>query len=119
MAKRKAGSELPASHAGYDAPIGIIDRFISVVIPCYNEQDNIRPMYQRLTAVMSRLTHRYELVFVNNGSYDGSAPILAEIASGDRRVSVLTLSRNFGSQGAYTCGLETSRTHPSSFPRLR
>lgn len=105
MARRKARKGAAASQ-GYDAPIGMIDRFISVVIPCYNEQDNIRPMYQRLTAVMSQLTYRYELVFVNNGSYDGSAPILAEIAHADPRVSVLTLSRNFGAQGAYTCGLE-------------
>lgn len=105
MARRKAGKGAAASR-GYDAPIEMIDRSISVVIPCYNEQDNIRPMYQRLTAVMSRLTPRYELIFVNNGSYDGSAPILAEIAHVDPRVSVLTLARNFGSQGAYTCGME-------------
>jgi polyisoprenyl-phosphate glycosyltransferase len=106
MASGKADDGIPASHAGCDAPIGMIDRFISVVIPCYNEQDNIRPMYERLTTVMSRLTSRYELVFVNNGSYDGSAPILAEIACADPRVSVLTLSRNFGAPGAYTSGLE-------------
>ena len=93
MASGKADDGIPASHAGCDASIGMIDRFISVVIPCYNEQDNIRPMYERLTTVMSRLTSRYELVFVNNGSYDGSAPILAEIACADPRVSVLTLSR--------------------------
>lgn len=105
MARRKAGKGATASQ-GYEAPIQMIDRSISVVIPCYNEQDNIRPMYQRLTAVMSRLTPRYELIFVNNGSYDGSAPILAEIAQTDPRVSVVTLSRNFGAQGAYTCGME-------------
>jgi dolichol-phosphate mannosyltransferase len=80
--------------------------YISVVIPCYNEEGNIRPMHERLTKVLSALTSTYEIVFVNNGSYDGSAPIFDDVAAADRHVSVLTLSRNFGSQGAYTSGLD-------------
>lgn len=106
MERRKAENAVAPTHAGYDAPVSRVDRFISVVIPCYNERDNIGPMYQRLTTVMSQLTSRYELIFVNNGSEDDSAPILAELACADQRVSVLTLSRNFGSPGAYTSGLE-------------
>ncbi len=78
--------------------------YISVVIPCYNEQGNIWPMYERLTAALSRVTPTYELIFVNNGSYDGSPELFEELAARDAKVSVLTLSRNFGSQGAYTAG---------------
>jgi polyisoprenyl-phosphate glycosyltransferase len=78
--------------------------FISVVIPCYNEEGNIQAMYDRLTPVLGGLTPTYEIIFVNNGSYDGSADLLDELAARDARVSVLTLSRNFGSQGAYSAG---------------
>jgi dolichol-phosphate mannosyltransferase len=82
-----------------------LDKMVSVVLPCYNEEGNIRPMYQRLTATLAPLVERYEIIFVNNGSYDGSAPIFAALAAEDTHVSVLTLSRNFGAQGAYTSGL--------------
>jgi dolichol-phosphate mannosyltransferase len=78
--------------------------YISVVIPCYNEEGNIQAMYDRLTAVLGSLTPIYEIIFVNNGSYDGSADLLDDLAARDARVSVLTLSRNFGSQGAYSAG---------------
>lgn len=78
--------------------------YVSVVIPCYNEQGNIRPMYERLTAALGPVTPTYELVFVNNGSYDESAGIFDSLALADQRVSIINLSRNFGSQGAYTAG---------------
>ncbi|HZC07584.1 MAG TPA: glycosyltransferase family 2 protein, partial [Ktedonobacterales bacterium] len=78
--------------------------YVSVVVPCYNEQGNIRPMYERLTAALTSITPTYEIIFVNNGSYDHSPEILDEIASRDPRVSVISLSRNFGSQGAYSAG---------------
>lgn len=84
----------------------MIDKTVSVVIPCYNERDNIVPMYQRLTAALRDVTTSYELIFVNNGSYDRSEPIFDQLAAADPRVSVVTLSRNFGAPGAYTCGLE-------------
>jgi polyisoprenyl-phosphate glycosyltransferase len=80
--------------------------YISVVIPCYNEEGNIRPMHERLSNVLRPLTNTFEIIFVNNGSYDGSAPIFDEVAAADSHVSVLTLSRNFGTQGAYTSGME-------------
>ncbi len=78
--------------------------YVSVVVPCYNEEGNIRPMYARLTAALRAVTTNYELIFVNNGSYDESAEIFDELASADQRVSIVNLSRNFGAQGAYTAG---------------
>lgn len=78
--------------------------YVSVVIPCYNEEGNIRPMYERLSAALQQVTPTYEIIFVNNGSYDNSPSIFEELANRDHRVSILTLSRNFGSQGAYTAG---------------
>lgn len=85
----------------------MIDKKISVIIPCYNERDNIINMYERLTKSLKTVTNNYELLFINNGSTDDSNSIFEEIAEKDARVFVIELSRNFGSsQPAYTCGLE-------------
>src|SRR6185312_12320544 len=70
------------------------------------EEGNIQAMYERLSRALAPLTATYEIIFVNNGSYDGSAAIFDALAGADPHVTVLTLSRNFGSQGAYTSGLE-------------
>lgn len=80
---------------------------ISVVIACFNEEDNIIPLYKRLTVVFKKLPYTYELIFVNNGSTDDSDSIFENLAVKDKRVKVIFLSRNFyKSQGAYTAGLD-------------
>lgn len=82
---------------------------IAVVIPCYNEEGNIKPMHDRLSKVFSRLTYNHEFIFVDNGSLDGSAEIFEALAKKDSHVIVLKLSRNFyKSQGAYTAGIDYS-----------
>lgn len=84
----------------------LTERSISIVVPCYNEHENIQALHERTVAVMADVTSDWELVFIDNGSTDASAPMLAELAAQDSRVSVLSLSRNFGSQAAYSSGLE-------------
>ncbi len=84
-------------------------RSISIVVPCYNEQENIRPLYERTAAVMAEVTGDWELVFVDNGSRDDSAGTFADLAAQDLHVVVLSLSRNFGSQAAYSSGIEYAR----------
>jgi len=79
---------------------------LSVVIPVYNEQDNLRVLYSRLLAVLEPLEPGFELIFVNDGSYDGSAAILSELAGSDERVTVVELARNFGHQVAISAGLD-------------
>lgn len=82
---------------------------IAVVIPCYNEQENIVPMHRRLTKVFKSLPYEYEFVFVNNGSTDESERIFTSLVKKDRNTTVIQLSRNFyKSQGAYTAGLDYS-----------
>jgi len=87
----------------------LTDRSISVVVPCYNEQENIRALHERTVAVMGQVTADWELVFVDNGSRDDSRRTFAELAAQDAHVTVLSLSRNFGSQAAYSSGLDYSR----------
>jgi glycosyltransferase involved in cell wall biosynthesis len=84
----------------------MIGESISVVVPCYNEQDNILNMYQRLKNTLEKITTRYEIIYINNGSYDNSEEIFQDLAARDTKVTIITLSRNYGSQNAYTCGME-------------
>lgn len=85
----------------------MIDKKISVIIPCYNEEGNILNMYERLIKVLNPITNNYELVFINNGSTDNSYKIFDYLTEKNPKVTVIELSRNFGSsQPAYTCGLE-------------
>lgn len=76
----------------------------SVVIPIYNEEAVIRTSYARLTEVM-RTLGEYELIFVDDGSADGTLEILRAIAEADKRVKIVSFSRNFGQQEAVSAGL--------------
>ena len=82
---------------------------LSVVVPCYNEQESIGACHQRLTQVLSALGESYEIIYVDDGSHDKTAGLLNEIQSADRCVVVVQLSRNFGHQPAVTAGLSASR----------
>lgn len=80
---------------------------ISVVIPIFNEEENIRPLYDRLNATLNELVdENFELIFVNDGSKDASLAIIKTLAIQDDRVKYIQLSRNFGHQNAVFAGLE-------------
>jgi dolichol-phosphate mannosyltransferase len=80
---------------------------LSVVAPVYNEEATIERFYSRVCAALEGL--RFELVLVDDGSSDGTAARLAEMASSDPRMHVVFLSRNFGHQTALTAGLDHAR----------
>ena len=80
--------------------------FISIVVPVYNEQDNIHMFYQEVCKYMDPLEHSFELLFIDDGSADGTAASLARLAKQDARVKAILLARNFGHQVALTCGLD-------------
>ncbi len=79
---------------------------VSVVLPVCNEQENLIPLYRRLTAVLTAEDIPYELIFVDDGSTDGSTPLLHRLAVDDPCVRVVELARNFGHQVAITAGLD-------------
>ncbi|MGB1318281.1 MAG: glycosyltransferase family 2 protein [Flavobacteriales bacterium] len=80
---------------------------LSVVIPVYNEADNIRPLFERLVAVLNGLNFtKSELIFVNDGSSDDTISIVKELPSTEVDVRFVDLSRNFGHQIAVTAGLD-------------
>jgi dolichol-phosphate mannosyltransferase len=84
---------------------------ISVVAPVYNEEGGITQFYERVEGVLAALVPAvdYELVFVNDGSSDGSADVLRGLLARDQHVRLLDLSRNFGHQKAITAGLDHAR----------
>jgi polyisoprenyl-phosphate glycosyltransferase len=79
---------------------------VSVVVPCFNEEDVIAETYRRLTAVLGGSGQaRFELIFVNDGSRDRTLELLRGIQAGDPSVRVVSFSRNFGHQMAVTAGI--------------
>jgi len=92
--KQLAGSQVPV---------------LSIVIPVFNEEENLTSLYQRLTDVLEIAEPNYEFVFVNDGSRDHSGELLQTMALQNNRITVVELSRNFGHQLAISAGLDFAR----------
>ena len=83
---------------------------LSIVVPCYNEQECLAELHQRLTKVANATAGEdYELVLINDGSKDSSWAMMREIAARDPRLVAINLSRNHGHQLALTAGLDLCR----------
>jgi polyisoprenyl-phosphate glycosyltransferase len=82
---------------------------LSVVIPVFNEEENITVLYSRLTAVLEDTHIDYEIIFVDDGSNDNSLNQLQNLLVEDKRVLVVELARNFGHQVSITAGLDFAR----------
>jgi len=80
----------------------------SLVIPIYNEEENLAELYRRISAVMDRLDGPVELILINDGSRDRSLELLRKLHEQDSRISYLSFARNFGHQIAVTAGLNFS-----------
>ena len=78
---------------------------VSVVIPCFNEEGNLRETHRRVTEAVSQAGIQYEVVYVDDGSYDTTPELLRELQAKDEHVRVVYFSRNFGHQFAVTAGL--------------
>ncbi len=81
----------------------------SIVVPFYNEQENVPPLYMKLTEVMDGIGEPYELVFVDDGSKDNTFKVLSDIFEHDRRVNLVRLRRNFGQTAALKAGFDFAR----------
>ena len=86
----------------------LTDKFVSVVIACYRDAGSVGEMHRRLVEVFKRVTPNYELLWVNDNSPDNAEELLSQIAAADPRVTVISHSRNFGSQMAFTSGMQQS-----------
>lgn len=88
-----------------------LDRsFVSLVVPCFNEQEVITETHRRLAALADSLPdYRFEFLFVDDGSHDNTLSMLRQIVATDARARVVAFSRNFGHQLAVTAGIDEAR----------
>lgn len=77
---------------------------ISVVVPCYNEEESVGLFYKEMSSVAEKMEYEFEYIFVNDGSKDNTLEILMELSSRDERVKYISFSRNFGKESAIYAG---------------
>jgi glycosyltransferase involved in cell wall biosynthesis len=103
---------------------------LSIVVPLYNERDSLAPLHDELARVLGDAGDSYEMLFVDDGSTDGSVDVLRKIKAGDAHVRVFRLARNSGQTAALACGLRQAagdvvvaidgdgENDPADIPRL-
>ena len=103
---------------------------LSVVVPIYNEQDNIVPLFEELSDVLLGMREACEIIFVDDGSSDDSVAILEELASKEDSIKLVCLRRNFGQTAAMMAGIDHAsgavivpmdgdrQNDPADIPRL-
>lgn len=101
-----------------------------MVVPVFEERDNLEPLHRELSAALAEVKGGVELVYVDDGSRDGSAEVLADLAKRDERVRVLSFAENAGQSAAFAAGFEAARgevvatldadlqNDPADLPRL-
>src|SRR5689334_481558 len=82
---------------------------VSVVVPLFNEEENVAALHRRLAAALRPLGVAYEIVFVDDGSRDATPRLIDALRAGDPNLVALRLSRNFGHQAAVSAGLDHAR----------
>src|SRR6185369_654362 len=82
---------------------------ISVFLPVYNEEPNLRPLHAKLDQALKSLSRTAEILYVDDGSTDGSLKILRELAQRDPRVRVVALRRNYGQTAAMAAGIDAAQ----------
>jgi len=109
---------------------GPADNFLSIVIPVYNEVQNLRALHEDLLSVLSAMAVDYEIIYVDDGSTDQSLTLLKEIAAQDEAVTVIQFRRNFGQTAALAAGIDFAtgqivvcmdadlQNDPADIPRL-
>ena len=85
-------------------------KLISVIVPCYNEQEVLHMFYDEMSRVAGLMTdYNFEFIFVNDGSRDNTLNICKELAAKDERVKYISFSRNFGKEAGIYAGFEKSK----------
>src|SRR5207253_9840078 len=82
---------------------------LSLFLPVLDEEENLRPMHDKISSALDALGKTAEVIYVDDGSTDRSLPILKEIAAGDERVRVVSLRRNYGQTAAVSAGIDSAK----------
>ncbi|GAB6037073.1 glycosyltransferase family 2 protein [Fundidesulfovibrio butyratiphilus] len=108
----------------------MLEQSLSIIIPLYNEEDNVEPLHARLSDVLTTLNAAYEIILVDDGSTDNTAARLGTLAAKDPLVKVIHLRRNFGQTAAMMAGIDAAQgeilipmdgdlqNDPSDIPKL-
>lgn len=83
--------------------------FVSVVIPLYNEEESLEELYKRLASVLSNGGYEFELIFIDDGSTDGSLGVLESLREKNKRVKIISFMRNYGKSAALSEGFRVAR----------
>ncbi len=86
-----------------------VKEIISVLIPVFNEEESISPLYEKLTSVLNRMGKDYEVIFIDDGSNDDTLSLLRPICKKDPRIKFISFSRNFGQTSALSAGIDLSK----------
>lgn len=89
------------------------DKLISIIVPVLNEENNIFLLWQKIKKNLKNFN--YELIFINDGSSDGTQSIIEKIIEKDKKVKLINLSRNFGQQIAISCGIDYAQGDAAIF----
>ncbi len=87
----------------------VIKETLSILIPIFNEEENIPSLYDRLLAALKKIGRPYEVIFIDDGSSDGSLEILLDISKKNSNIKIISFSRNFGQTAALSAGIDFSR----------
>lgn len=102
-------NELNLSNRNPNSPDMTETPEISIFLPVFDEEPNLRPLYKKLDEAIKELAVTAEIIFVDDGSKDGSLKILRELAQADERVRVIVLRRNYGQTAAMSAGIDAAR----------
>ena len=83
--------------------------YISVVLPVYNEEDNIIPLFDELQPVLNSIARPYQVIFINDGSEDSTLDKLKELKQRDHNIDIIDFRRNFGQTAAMSAGLDHAK----------
>ncbi|HEX8423615.1 MAG TPA: glycosyltransferase family 2 protein, partial [Pyrinomonadaceae bacterium] len=101
--------EVPRAGTATDGGDGGETPDISVFLPVFNEEPNLRPLHAKMQDALAALGRTAEIIYVDDGSSDGSLEVLREIAGQDARVRVIALRRNYGQTAAMSAGIDAAR----------
>lgn len=81
-----------------------MDKTISIIVPCYNEQEALSLFYKELVEIFNKMDYLYELILINDGSSDNTIEIIRKLAGSDNNITYISFSRNFGKEAAMYAG---------------
>jgi glycosyltransferase involved in cell wall biosynthesis len=85
------------------------NEMISVLIPVFNEEENIAPLYEKVISVLDEIKRAYEVIFIDDGSSDGTGIRIRQICTRDPHIKLISFSRNFGQTAALSAGIDFSK----------